>query len=330
MNEFLKLSEAQRKEIFEQTAVRAGLPAYAIEKDWWVTQLLRIIFTSKYSSSLVFKGGTSLSKAYGLITRFSEDIDLGIDRAYFDMDGELTRNQIKTLRKKSSKFISGAFFKMVNQGLIDEKLPFMSIDIEPYESSDTDPLRISITYKPLVEHNIYILPRILLEISCRSLKDPNEERPIQAIIDREFAEINFSREAFSVSTVSPERTFLEKIFLLHEEWQKKNIRVDRLSRHLYDLERIMDTEYDTRAFKNSDLYNTIIKHREHFTHIQGVDYSKHIPQLIKIIPPTSVLTDYEKDYSEMSEHMFVGENLSWEKLIERLKLLESKINSLDW
>jgi len=330
MNEFLKLSENERKEVFEQAAAKTGLPTYAIEKDWWVTQLLRIIFASKFSSSFVFKGGTSLSKAYGLITRFSEDIDLGIDRAYFDMDGPLTRNQIKTLRKKSSKFISGDFFKIVNQGLIDEELPFISIEIEPYESSDTDPIRISITYKPLVDHNKYILPRILLEISCRSLKDPNEERPIQAIIDREFAEMNFSRDSFSVSAVRPERTFLEKIFLLHEEWQKQNIRIDRLSRHLYDLERIMNTEYGEKAFENSNLYNTIVKHREQFTRITGVDYSKHIPKLIKIIPPTSVFSDYEKDYSEMSEHMFVGENLSWEKLIERLKLLESKINSLNW
>lgn len=330
MNEFLKLSENDRKEVFKQAAAKTGLPVYAIEKDWWVTQLLRIIFSSKFSSSLIFKGGTSLSKAYSLITRFSEDIDLGIDRVYFKMDGELTRNQIKTLRKKSSKFISGEFFRMVIQSLIDEELPFMSISIEPYESSDTDPSRISITYKPLVEHNIYILPRILLEISCRSLKDPNEERSIQAIIDREFAEITFAKEAFSVSTVSPERTFLEKIFLLHEEWQKQKIRIDRLSRHLYDLERIMDTEYGAKAFENSDLYNTIIKHRERYTNIRGVDYSKHIPKLIKIVPPNSVLTDYEKDYSEMSEHMFVGENLSWKKLIERLKLLESKINSLNW
>jgi len=110
MNGWLKLSKKRRIEILEQVNNRLGLPVQAIEKDWWVTMVLKAVFSSRFSEHFVFKGGTSLSKAYHLIDRFSEDIDLAIDRKFLGFDGDLSATQIKKLRKASGTFIITDFF----------------------------------------------------------------------------------------------------------------------------------------------------------------------------------------------------------------------------
>jgi len=330
MNNFIDFTNEQKTNIFIQTGVRAALPAFAIEKDWWVTEMLRIVFSLPYAEAFVFKGGTSLSKGYDLINRFSEDIDLAIDRAYFDMEGELSRSQIKKLRKKSAKFISTELLGDIAEAVKKRNLPISSIGVEPFDDSDTDPLRIYVTYDPLTKHNDYLKPRILLEISCRSLREPCEDVQIKSFIDREFKSAVFTNPTFAVRTVEPQRTFLEKIFLLHEEWQKDNIRVDRLSRHLYDLERLMDTDHAIKAFKNKELFYHIAEHRSTFSPLKGIDYSNHKPSSINIIPPDTVIEDYATDYNAMKESMFTGESLSWDAIVKRLTQLQERIIVLDW
>ena len=110
MNGWLKLSKKRRIEILEQVNNRLGLPIQAVEKDWWVTMVLKAVFSSSFAEHFVFKGGTSLSKAYHLIDRFSEDIDLAIDRKFLGFDGDLSATQIKKLRKASGTFIITDFF----------------------------------------------------------------------------------------------------------------------------------------------------------------------------------------------------------------------------
>ncbi|MGB3342693.1 MAG: nucleotidyl transferase AbiEii/AbiGii toxin family protein [Aequorivita sp.] len=330
MNDFIDLTNEQKAKIFTQTGVRAGLPAFAIEKDWWVTEMLRIVFSLPYAEAFVFKGGTSLSKGYDLINRFSEDVDLAIDRSYFDMEGNLSLSQIKRLRRKSAKFISTELLGDVAEAVKKRKLPISSIGVEPFEDSDTDPLRIFIIYDPLTKQSNYLEPRVLLEISCRSLREPCEDVPIQSIVDREFESAAFTNPTFAVRTVEPRRTFLEKIFLLHEEWQKDNIRVDRLSRPLYDLERLMDTDHAKKAFKDGELFYNIAEHRSTFSPIKGLDYANHTPSSIQIVPPDKVIENYKTDYNEMQENMFAGESLSWDDILERLHQLQERIHQLNW
>lgn len=330
MSNFINLTNEQKTRIFTQAGVRANLPAFAVEKDWWVTEMLRIVFSLPYAEAFVFKGGTSLSKGYDLINRFSEDIDLAIDRAHFDMKGDLSRSQIKKLRKKSAKFICTVLLADITEAVEKSALPISSIGIEPFEDSDTDPLRIFITYEPLTKQSQYINPRVLLEISCRSLREPCEDVPIRSIVDREFESSDFANPTFHVRTVEPQRTFLEKILLLHEEWQKKNIRVDRLSRHLYDLEKLMDTYHAEKALENEKLFYHIVEHRKTFSSIRGIDYNNHKPSLIQIVPPEKVISDYENDYVMMQENMFSGESLSWKEIIVRLSILQNRIREIEW
>jgi len=104
MDNWLILAQDQQRNIFNQASDATGLPSYSIEKDAWVTLVLRMLFTSVLSDQIVFKGGTSLSKGYNLIERFSEDIDLAINREFFGFDGDLTKGEIRKLRRRSHAF----------------------------------------------------------------------------------------------------------------------------------------------------------------------------------------------------------------------------------
>lgn len=332
MNEWLKLSEKRRLEILNQVNSQTGLPTDAIEKDWWVTITLKAIFLSKFAQHLVFKGGTSLSKAYNLIERFSEDIDLSIDRTMLGFEGELSKTQIKKLRKASGNFIVGEF----KEELISE-LEKLGVNKENYnlifddEIDDTsDPHRIELEYNSIVEAGEYIPQRVIIELGARALLEPNEQKTIQSIIGQIYPEQAFTIQPFKVIVVVPTKTFLEKIMLLHEEFLKpiESIRHYRMSRHLYDIEKLMDHDYGKEAIKNKELFETLVQHRSKYTPIRGISYDLHTPQTINFIPPAEVTELWKKDYQAMQEFMIYGETLEFEELLKKLLTLKGVFNNL--
>ncbi len=330
MENFIKLSNKDKINIFNQTSERSGLPSSAIEKDWWVTLSLNIIFSLPYSNQIVFKGGTSLSKAWNLIERFSEDIDLVIDRKHLGFEGGLSKTQVKKLRKASFSFIGNNFYTDINNELIKLGVQDYELIVQETKNTDTDPLIIELHYKSLTEKSEYLKPRVLIEVGARSLMEPVDNKLILSILSSEFNEFPFAEKEITIPVVSPKRTFLEKIFLLHEEFQKetKLIRVDRMSRHLYDLEKLMDTTHGKEALKDVDLYNTIVEHRKNFNTIRGIDYENHKPNLINIIPPQETIKNWEKDYKTMQESMFYGSTLSFSKLMDRIAELNARIKQM--
>ncbi len=261
---WLTLTKERRIEILNQATELTGLPSVAIEKDWWVTLALSASFSLSYSKNIVFKGGTSLSKGWNLIERFSEDIDLAIDRKFFGFGGDISKTQIKNLRKQSCEFISTTFLNDLTKILTEWKaIDECKLIAQLVKDSDKDPQVIEINYNSLIEKSEYLPQRVLIEVSSRSLLEPIEEIKINSILGDNFSQQNFATAPFTIATVLPQRTFLEKIFLLHEEFSQEveKIRIDRLSRHLYDLEKLMDTEHGIEALKNTDLYNNIVAHR---------------------------------------------------------------------
>ena len=329
--EWLKISTERRIEILNQASNTLGLPAIAIEKDWWVTLALKASFDLKYSPSIVFKGGTSLSKSWNLIERFSEDIDLAIDKKLFGFDGDISKSQIKNLRKKSCEFISTNFLDDLTKLFTEWKaIDECELNAQPITDSDKDPQVIEIHYNSVFDKSDYLPQRVLIEVSSRSLMEPSENREINSILSAAFPDQSFATEPFSISTVLPQRTFLEKIFLLHEEFSQDTvkIRIDRLSRHLYDLEKLMDTKHGKAGLSDSDLYKGIVTHREKFNPIRGLDYSNHIPSKIKIIPPDTVINEWEMDYQVMTQNMIYGDPLNFDKLIKRIRELQKRINAI--
>lgn len=329
---WLTLSKERRVEILNQATELTGLPAIAIEKDWWVTLCLNASFSLPYSNQLVFKGGTSLSKGWDLIERFSEDIDLAINRKFFGFEGDISKTQIRKLRKQSCEFISTEFLKGLTQRLTDwGAIAECELFAQPVKAADKDPQVIEIHYNSVVDSSEYLPQRVLIEISSRSLIEPTEKRNINSILSVNFPKLDFATDAYSVPTVLPQRTFLEKIFLLHEEFSKEpeKIRINRLSRHLYDLVRLLDTEHGIAALQDTELYNNIIAHRAKFNPLRGLDYANHTPDKINIIPPESVIKEYENDYSEMTKFMIYGEVLTFDRLIKKVSELQTRINEIN-
>ena len=198
------------------------------------------------------------------------------------------------------------------------------------ENHDQDPLIIEIYYPSLTEKESYLKPVVLVEIGSRSLKEPFTQRSFGTIVSEVFVDKAFSDKPITIPVVNPERTFLEKIFLLHEEFQKApdKIRVERLSRHLYDIEKLSQTEYAEIALQNANLYDTIVKHRSKFTSISGIDYANHSPDKISIIPPDTILKNWEQDYEIMKQTMIFDNPLSFGELTKRIAELQKRINTI--
>ena len=314
-----------------------GVGQAAIEKDWWVSVTLKALFQTDCAGSLIFKGGTSLSKGWGLIERFSEDIDLAISHSFFGIN-KSNKSQRDKLRKLSRAYIQGTLSVQ-----LDEQLKAMGItgyqieNITTVENrsgeiveidSDKDPTVILLHYNSLLPRKIdYIPPRVKIEISCLSMDEPVEECDIRSLICETFPEDD-TDAACRIKTVVPTRTFLEKIFLLAEEFQKDKPRSMRMSRHLYDLERLMDSDFGKSALADKTLYDVIIEHRKAYYALKYVDYSLHNPDTINIVPPENVQDDWQQDYSNMQRYFIYGKSLDFEQLMKRIIELQRRLRNM--
>jgi len=150
------------------------------------------------------------------------------------------------------------------------------------------------------------------------------------LVGEQFKGRNFADTNITIPTVNPQRTFLEKIFLLHEEFQRpvEQIKTERKSRHLYDLEKLMDTDFAHAALNNVELYKAIVEHRKYLTPIRGINYINHSPDKINPIPPDEIMSEWEKDYIAMQQSMLYNPSLSFDKLMARIKELKIRINNL--
>ena len=330
LKEWFQLPDETKIRLFAETSRQIGLPSSsAAEKDWWVVQTLAVIFSMDCANALIFKGGTSLSKGWNLIQRFSEDIDLALDREFLGFTGELSKQDIKKLRRKSYQFITEVFTEELKVKFTELGFKEVTVKYREVENHDQDPLIIEIYYPTLTNKDSYLKPAVLVEVGSRSLKEPFTQRSFGTIISEVFADRPFAGKSISIPVVNPERTFLEKIFLLHEEFQKPQdkIRVERLSRHLYDIEKLSQTEYVEIALQDTELYDTIVRHRSKFTAISGIDYDRHKPENIKFIPPDTIIKKWEADYEEMKGSMIYGQPLNFDELINRLTELQRRINT---
>jgi predicted nucleotidyltransferase component of viral defense system len=328
MNNFFNLSREQQIEVITQTANKTRSFSQIIEKDLWVTTILQIIFSLPFADKLVFKGGTSLSKVWNVVERFSEDIDLAVDRELFGLYGDLTINQIKKLRKQSSLFVKETLCEELKKAIeIFGIQKQCTVEAEPDgEGNKTypEPRKIFIRYQSLFDGMTYLSSEIVLEIGARSLIEPTDLQPIKSLISDNL-NIDTTLINSKIITAVPEKTFLEKAFLLHEIFTGKgNMTAERKSRHLYDLEKMMDMDFVVKAISNNELWNAIHHHREVFTRISDVDYTPDIRQRICLIPPQFILNDWKQDYETMQQTIIYGDSPSFEKLLKRMVELQEK------
>ena len=325
MNKYIQLNDVQKQGLIDQVSLHCHLNSQAVEKDWWVSQVLQAVFMLPFADKLVFKGGTSLSKAWKVIERFSEDVDLAIDRSAFGLEGDLTKKQLKKLRKESSVFVQTTVTDMLREKLEELGLGGLcEVVADPNGEGDNtypEPRIVRIKYKSLFATLPYLPTEIRLEIGARSLFEPTSQCEITSYIAQSFPQYT-DVAPFPITTAVPQKTFLEKVFLLHELFSTNTqVPAKRRSRHIYDLSQMMKTDIVHTAIADKELWETIRHHREVFTPLKDVDYTADIRNNLCLIPPMDSIEDWRADYAEMSIMMYGLNKPAFDELLEDMRRL---------
>jgi hypothetical protein len=285
MQSFLQLALADQKLAIEQAAARRGWVASSVEKDFWVCWILQKLFTmEELAPHLTFKGGTSLSKVWKLIDRFSEDIDLTIDRAAFSFGGadgpdqapsaKQRAKRLKALKEACQAYVHTKLMPQLNERIkADLGEGTWTLEADPNDSDGQTLLFSYPTYFG-AEQNRYVRPVVKIELGARSDPWPAHQSVIRPIIAEEFPKV-FSDPDCVVTALAPERTFWEKAMLLHEETYRPadKARRPRMARHYYDLYQLIQHGVAARAAANKDLFEQVANHRKIFFLQNWVDYT---------------------------------------------------------
>jgi len=331
MPEFLTLSTADQKTAIEQAAARKGWAAPSVEKDFWVCWTLgRLFALPQLHGHLTFKGGTSLSKAWGLIDRFSEDIDLTVDRGALGFDGEHSPQQaastkqktkrLKALRQACSEFVQNillpAFAEQIRQELGADGW-LLTLD-----KNDVDAQTLLFEYPTqyAASEARYIRPVVKVEFGARSDPWPAEDRVIESVIVEVFPQLASDLPTV-VHTLAPERTFWEKVMLLHEEASRpanKPLR-PRMARHYYDLFRLIEAGVGKAAAEDIELFRHVLEHRRVFFAQSWVNYSELQPKYLAFLPTAEQEAGWREDFLAMQAEMFSVAPPAFEQVLSSIK-----------
>ncbi len=327
MDNVVHMSAEKRAELMRETAGRVQLQPNAVEKDFWVVWVLGRLFESALlADKILFKGGTSLSKVFGLIRRFSEDIDLILDWNLVVLeDPNLERSKTmqdrfnKTVPELSRQYIADVFLPEVQRLLV-------GVCTAEIEAGAPDV--IGIRYPSSFESG-YLRPEIRLEIGPLALWVPNARYEIRSYAAEAFPEL-FSCPSCPVNAIKAERTFWEKATILHAESfrpESKPLPL-RYSRHYYDLAMMAaDASVKEAAFSNLDLLHTVAEFKTKFYPASWAHYDLAKPGSFKLLPPAHKTEAVAKDYRQM-QVMFFGEIPPFAALMDTLRELEREINKL--
>jgi len=331
MTEFTSLTKEQRDEVFFETARRTGLYQAVVEKDFWVCWVLDFLFgQSQFCNSFAFKGGTSLSKGFNLIGRMSEDIDLILDwriLGYGINEPWEPRSNTKQL-----KFIEGANGRASNflsdKLLTEMQATFKTDDDERFVVylDNMDPLTLCIDY-PKLYSDSSVLQVIRLESGSLAAWSPTVVTHAMPFIADSVPQY-FKQPGIPIRTVAPERTFWEKVTILHKEAHRTNGRMPpRYSRHYYDVYMISKTSVKDSALRDIRLLKKVVDFNDKFYRapVARLDLAK--PGTISLLPPTGNLPQLMDDYSKMQGMLF-GEVPSFDRIMASIAKLQDEINAL--
>ena len=337
MDTFIQFTPERQRRLCEAAGDVVGLDASSIEKDFWVCWTLRELFNLPESGrALTFKGGTSLSKGWKLIERFSEDIDVVIDRDFLGFGGDhapdrassrkQTEARLENLRSECQKHIHKVLQPALDR-LFRQHLPVgltWKLELDP---ADKDQQTLLFEYPSAFVAGTYLLPVVKIELGARSDTEPALTPEIQPYVaDALPEEIGSSR--FTVRTLAPERTFWEKAMLLHEEnilGGTKGPRV-RLSRHYYDLWCLIRAGVAARAAQDNSLFERAAAHRSVFFRKKKEAQESLRRGSLQIVPRAEHRTFWKRDYEQMREAMFFGEPPTFDEILRVVEEFEREFN----
>jgi predicted nucleotidyltransferase component of viral defense system len=332
---FIQLSSDERNLFCRQAAERmeTPLPAAVIEKDFWVCWTLNLLNEiPELKGNITFKGGTSLSKAWGLIERFSEDIDIAINRKVFGQqpphgaEDAASNRQRKTrlieLEDKSASFIMEVLLPILQEKIAEHLNP-AEFTLKPIQKGNE--INIEFEYPGSLKNELGgLLPVVLIELVPRADEIPNEERKITPIIYEVFEDL-LGEGSFNVSSLAPERTFLEKLLFIHETLEGYNKGSERKSRHYYDLLKLYNAGVFERVKNNRDLLQMVVEHRQTFFRYNTLDYAGISSNGVRVVPSKDSWTDWRGDYTRTAV-MIYKDIPSFEDLMSFAEQLENEFN----
>lgn len=329
MDRVANLPGKQRAELFQEAGSRRGTGSAVTEKDFWVCWVLKRLFADPaLDGHIVFKGGTTLSKVFGIIERFSEDVDLvldwrllgfgkGLEDPYQDSDSKTKQDQFnKRFNAKAAEYIAGDLLPRVCSLFV--ACPQVTAAIDP-----RDPQAVEVAY-PAAFSETYLRPNVRLEIGPLASWVPSAPHVIRPYAADVFPEI-FAEPTCPVVAIAAERTFWEKATILHQQAHRTGIMPPRYSRHYYDLHRLAHSPVKDAALSKPKLLNDVVAFKQRFYPCGWANFEQARPGTFKLVPDAEHRRELEKDYDAMRVMIF-GEVPPFARVIETLAGLEEEIN----
>ena len=331
---YFDLNLSDQADVLQSLAPVMGRRAEILEKDIWLCQVLDTLFNLPCRKPMAFKGGTSLSKVYKAIDRFSEDIDVTVD--YRSLVADAPELESITSNSQRSK-LSDALKAALTTHVIDELAPALQAALArvlPKQPTSIevgdDAEKLWVFYPSAVENtDSYVRPSILIEFGGRNSTLPQSTLAITPDIAEHVPDL--ALPTAQVSVLSAARTFWEKATLIHVECHRPSLRpsAERLSRHWYDLTRLADHVVGKQAVGDSALLRDVLRIKETFYRSGFSHYDQCSTGGLRLIPDEPLLEALRQDYRGMlAAQMFYGDTLPFETIVERLQRLEAEINSI--
>ncbi|MBD1226327.1 nucleotidyl transferase AbiEii/AbiGii toxin family protein [Xenorhabdus griffiniae] len=322
----------EQQAILGYAAEQLGRSENVLEKDIWVCWVLKTLFSLTDAPPMAFKGGTSLSKVFNIINRFSEDIDITLDYRHFANGfdpfwGGHSKNKLRKLSEQLKQH--------VQQYANDIMVPHIRSQLNKLPSAELHSIRIDdsgekiwMSYPSVTEEiDEYLRSEVLIELGGRNVIDPNELHVVKPYVSDLIPELEFPTG--QVIVLSPERTFWEKATLIHVEC-RRGLRESaaRLSRHWYDLVMLARHEVGYKAMCDRTLLEDVIRHKSVFFNASYAGYEECLAGRLLLLPNSEGLSALKADYQNMiSAEMIYGIAPSFGELIEVVKQIEYKINA---
>ncbi len=344
--DFISASTEDRRDAFLGTARRLGTTLENVEKDFWVCWILDSLFNglSPGGPRLLFKGGTSLSKAFGLISRFSEDIDITVFRDDLGQPASIEELEALSRKKRRARldaikaacedFISSRLLAELD-GIMEAMIREAGISSESARlvSDEEDQDRQSLLFwypSVIAEGNEYVRRAVKIESGAKSALEPNRPVLIKPFVADELPRLDLGVP--NVTTIDPERTFWDKVIILHGQrrWFERRGALrhqgQRISRHYYDIYRLMLAEMGPSAAGNFGLARDCARHAQMFFHSPDLDLQTALPGTLALAPTAGMIEVLRRDYERMAA-MIIGPVPTFDSVIAAISELEAKLNS---
>jgi hypothetical protein len=341
----LAASADDRRALFTTAGNRLGTVQQNIEKDFWVSWTLDALFNGLQAGGprLLFKGGTSLSKAYGLISRFSEDIDITVFRDDIGqaatveeleaLSGKKRAARLDAIREACQNYISGLLLEQLSR-LLRELLETARLapELGRVEADPEDPDHQSLLlWYPTVTADgaNYVRRAVKIEAGAKSALDPHSARTVTPYVAQDLASTDVAVP--NITTVDPGRTFWDKIAILHglRRWWDRRGELrgggQRVSRHYYDVHRLLISDNGGNFVRDAAMAADCVRHARMFFNRPDFDLATAAPGSYALVPHDNMLANLEQDYNAMSQMIF-GEIPEFGAVIQSVESLEQRLN----